>query len=171
MRDLLLKIRAQTNTAMLFVTHDQGEALEISDTISLILEGRLKQTGKPGELFYTPADEAVARFFGCTNIIPGSISDGEFTSSMLSFSVQEQNSRDALAIIRPEQIQLFTQAVPASIEAEVAGIRFEGSISQLKFNISGHVITVATFSNSYSMGQRLWLHFPPDQMHTINNDK
>ena len=62
MRELIQAVQEQTGTTMLFVTHDQSEALAISDRVCLLLDGRLRQAGKPEELFYFPADPEVAMF-------------------------------------------------------------------------------------------------------------
>lgn len=71
MRELIQDIQAETRITTLFVTHDQAEALMISHRVGLLLDGRLRQVGKPRDLFYRPADPEVARFFWWLQFYPG----------------------------------------------------------------------------------------------------
>ena len=73
MRELIQTIQAETRMTMLFVTHDQSEALMLSHRVALLLDGRLRQVGTPRQLFHHPADPEVARFFGGKNFFQGRI--------------------------------------------------------------------------------------------------
>jgi putative spermidine/putrescine transport system ATP-binding protein len=66
----LRAIRRETGVTVLYVTHDQEEALALSDRIAIIREGRLLQAGTPGELYENPRDTFVARFLGECNLLP-----------------------------------------------------------------------------------------------------
>jgi putative spermidine/putrescine transport system ATP-binding protein len=66
----LRSIRRQTGVTVLYVTHDQEEALALSDRVAIIREGRLLQEGTPGELYENPRDTFVARFLGECNLLP-----------------------------------------------------------------------------------------------------
>jgi ABC-type Fe3+/spermidine/putrescine transport system ATPase subunit len=108
MRELIKDNQAETRITTLFVTHDQAEALMISHRVCLLLNGRLRQTGKPRELFYLPADPEVARFFGGCNFIQGRVKDSVFRSQFGNFPAPEVNGNGHLrtATIRPEDILL-----------------------------------------------------------------
>ena len=77
-RELIQDIQAATGITMLFVTHDQAEALMISHRVCLLLGGRLRQVGSPRDLFCRPADPEVARFFGGDNFFKGRLKNGLF---------------------------------------------------------------------------------------------
>ena len=80
MRALVKDLHTETGTTTVFVTHDQAEAVEIADTILLMLGGRAAGYGPP-EMFYTaPPSLAAARFFGAGNEIPGTVRGGRFTA-------------------------------------------------------------------------------------------
>ncbi len=69
MRVELKRIQQQLGITTIFVTHDQSEALAMSDTIVVMSEGRVEQVGAPDEVYNTPSSEFVARFLGASNVI------------------------------------------------------------------------------------------------------
>lgn len=70
MRVELKNIQARIGVTSVFVTHDQSEALALSDTIVVMSDGRVEQVGAPEEVYNTPASEFVAQFLGASNILP-----------------------------------------------------------------------------------------------------
>jgi spermidine/putrescine transport system ATP-binding protein len=71
MQVFLKSIQTEIRTTFLFVTHDQEEAIAMADRICVMNNGRIQQIGSPHEVYYRPASEFVARFFGENNLIPG----------------------------------------------------------------------------------------------------
>ena len=108
MRELILEIQTKTRVTTLFVTHDQSEALMMSHRVTLLLGGRLRQTGRPRDLFYRPLDPEVARFFGGTNFFEGRFKDGRFHTDFGSFQLSQTtaNGHALTATIRPEDIRI-----------------------------------------------------------------
>jgi ABC-type Fe3+/spermidine/putrescine transport system ATPase subunit len=76
MRALIRRIQRELGITTLYVTHDQEEALAISDTIAVMDRGRVLQTGTPGELYRRPAGRFVAEFLGSMNVVPGRVVAG-----------------------------------------------------------------------------------------------
>ncbi len=74
MRNLIINLQRQSGTTTVMVTHDQHEALHISDRIALMFDGRLGQFDRPTALFERPSDIATAKFFGCQNFLECRIS-------------------------------------------------------------------------------------------------
>jgi ABC-type Fe3+/spermidine/putrescine transport system ATPase subunit len=169
MRQLIRGVQAKTGTTMLFVTHDQSEAFAISDRICLLLDGSLRQTGTPTELFYQPADIDVARFFGCTNFMHGTIRNGLFESKLGSCPTSLGDCPKATAIIRPEDIVLSCQKIDNSRDNTTAGrireLQFEGSTSRLHVDSGGTIFTVVCLRADFLPEQTVWLHFPPERLH------
>ena len=135
MRELIRSVQAQTGTTMLFVTHDQSEAFAISDRICVLLDGSLRQTGTPTELFYQPADPDVARFFGCANFISGRIRDGLFEGGFVRCATSLGDSPEAIAVIRPEDVVLSSGWMENGAVGKVVQIQFEGSITRLTIEV------------------------------------
>ena len=171
MRELICTIQAQTGTTMLFVTHDQSEALAISDRICLLLGGRLRQTGTPTELFYHPADADVARFFGCTNLLAGQIESGIFDSGMVRCATSLGDSPEALAVIRPEDIILGPDEIPAGLAGKVVQIQFEGPTTRVTIEAGQNTFTALSSRPDFSKDQTVWLQFPADRLHILPGAK
>ncbi|WP_163337173.1 ABC transporter ATP-binding protein [Desulfopila sp. IMCC35008] len=165
MRELIINVQEQTGTTMLFVTHDQGEALAISHRICLLLNGTLRQTGTPSELFYHPSDQDVARFFGSTNILRGAIKNGIFACHNISLPTHIKDTGDAKATIRPEDICTHDEPGTNTIGAEIISTRFEGSTTALEVQTPTSHFTVRCFRTGYRTGQLIHLSFPTNKIH------
>lgn len=165
MRELISSVQAQTGTTMLFVTHDQSEAFAISDRICVLLDGSLRQTGTPAELFYQPADPDVACFFGCTNFIDGTINNNTFTGSLVSCPTSLGDAPAAMAAIRPEDIVLSAARMEGGTIGKITQIRFEGSITRLTVEAAGQTFTAHALRPDFRTAQTVWLHFPPERLH------
>jgi len=133
----LKELHRQLSTTIVFVTHDQGEALTMSDRVAVLDKGRLVQLAPPRVLYDTPVNAFVARFVGDANFIEAVVSthDGEFaelTSStgnaLLAISDRRlSKGQRVLAMVRPEAIELspVTAAHPASSAGAVRRLRAE----------------------------------------------
>jgi ABC-type sugar transport system ATPase subunit len=165
MRELIANVQSQTGTTMLFVTHDQSEAFAISDRICVLLNGRLRQTGTPRQLFYKPADPDVARFFGCTNFIKGTIHNGVFQSHFGNCATSLADSSEAIAVIRPENIGLSSAEIVNGVAGRVTQVQFEGSTTRLTIATENETFTSLSLRPDFSLKQPVWLHFPPERLH------
>jgi len=165
MRELIQDIQAETRITTLFVTHDQAEALMISHRVCLLLNGRLRQTGKPRELFYLPADPEVARFFGGCNFIQGRVKDGVFRSEFGNVPAPQANGNGHLrtATIRPEDILLSPNA-KYDLHGKIAKTNFEGSATRIWVNCMDNRFVVLTSDNDFRPGQSVHLHLPPEKI-------
>ena len=165
MRELIQDIQADTRITTLFVTHDQAEALMISHRVCLLLNGRLRQTGKPRELFYLPDDPEVARFFGGCNFIQGRVKGGVFRSEFGNAPAPQANGNGHLrtATIRPEDILLSFDA-NYDLHGKIAKTNFEGSATRIWVNCRENRFVVLTSDNDYKPGQSVRIHLPPDKI-------
>jgi ABC-type Fe3+/spermidine/putrescine transport system ATPase subunit len=165
MRELIQDIQAETRITTLFVTHDQAEALMISHRVCLLLNGRLRQTGNPRELFYLPADPEVARFFGGCNFIQGRVKDGVFRSEFANVPAPGANGNGHLrtATIRPEDILLSPDA-KYDLHGKIVKTNFEGSATRIWINCRENRFVVLTSDNDYTPGQSVRIHLPPDKI-------
>ncbi len=122
----LKRIQETLGITFVYVTHDQDEALTMSDRVAVMHGGKVEQCGEPRVLYEEPTTSFVANFLGASNLIParcegGALSVGDFTLRA------ECNGRtgDALAMIRPERVRLEPQGaagenrVPGMVEAVV----------------------------------------------------
>lgn len=101
----LRRLQQELGVTVVFVTHDQEEALTLSDRIAVFNEGRIEQVGTPEALYEQPETLFVARFIGESNALTGEVAGGEFRSLGGVHLPTEIPSGPAVAIVRPERIR------------------------------------------------------------------
>jgi ABC-type Fe3+/spermidine/putrescine transport system ATPase subunit len=125
-QEIRLELRAlqqRLEQAVLFVTHDQEEALSISDRIAVLNAGRVEQVGSPSEVFERPRTVFVADFMGVENIFPGAVVDGRYrTADGLELPVPSAGPADHVGI-RPSAVRLAPAGEPSPTQhkAQVTG--------------------------------------------------
>jgi spermidine/putrescine transport system ATP-binding protein len=132
----LQNLQRNVGITFILVTHDQEEALSMSDTIGIMREGRIVQFGTPQELYDAPVDRYVADFVGESNFIPGAVIEATAKDAVLQtphgliisapFSTLGRHpgkGETGIATIRPEVIELWrpTDAVPADTQLMESG--------------------------------------------------
>ncbi|HMS95736.1 MAG TPA: ABC transporter ATP-binding protein [Tabrizicola sp.] len=111
MRSELKALQRETGIAFVFVTHDQDEALAMSDRIAVLQGGRIQQVGRPEEIYETPANRFVADFIGGANLIPARIGTGGAEAVGLGVIPAGGDPGAAVTLaIRPERIGLVAEA-------------------------------------------------------------
>ena len=165
MRELIQDIQAQTRITTLFVTHDQAEALMMSQRVCLLLNGRIRQVGNPQELFYRPADPEVARFFGGCNFFEGQLKNGVYYSPFATVAAPElaDNGQRLNATIRPEDILISvkgTQGLPGRVQKA----SFEGGTTRIWVQCQNRVFVVLAPRTDLCAGQNVRLHLPKDKI-------
>jgi spermidine/putrescine transport system ATP-binding protein len=135
MQLFLKRIQRQIETTFVFVTHDQDEAITMSDRIVVMNQGRIEQQGTPKDLYYRPATRFVAGFFGDNNLIPGRLfADApsvETALGALLYGFAAPGLRpgtEVLLSIRPE---MLLPARDGKIAAEVEEVVFGGASTRL----------------------------------------
>jgi putative spermidine/putrescine transport system ATP-binding protein len=135
MRVELRAIQRRIGTTMVFVTHDQEEALALSDRIAVLNGGRIEQLGTPDEVYRRPATRFVAQFIGAANVLEGAVSDGrlDVDGILLEAGPLPLRTGDrAVVAIRPERIRLGTPG-PVVTGPVVAGPGVSGTVGYRSF--------------------------------------
>jgi ABC-type Fe3+/spermidine/putrescine transport system ATPase subunit len=168
MRDLIQTIQAETRMTMLFVTHDQSEALTISHRVALLLDGRLRQLGTPRQLFHQPVDREVAQFFGGKNFFRGRVQEGLFISDLGVFPVGPQagNGHQRTATVRPEDIRIVPRggASGQGLIGRVVKVNFEGSATRLVVACEAGELMVLTPHDRFAPGEEVVLTLRPEKI-------
>ncbi len=170
MRALLRQLHDDSDITTVFVTHDQAEAVEVADTIALMLAGTLAGHGTP-ESFYTRPDTlAAARFFGVRNEIGGRVSDGRFIATNSTIHVDTDipgvSDGDAILVIRPEAIHLGgTRSVPGTQTlGRVVAARFAGTHLVVDVEIGNQQLRVhhPAAGRPVTIGENIGVELPPE---------
>ena len=127
LQEEIRRLHRDLGTTVLFVTHDQGEALALSDRIALMNSGRICQLDTPGALYDRPASRFVADFIGRTNIVPAgneghapAVGLGSVPAGVVAWS------------LRPEKIHRAPVAGDLTFDATVQDIAFKGSSMEMR---------------------------------------
>jgi putative spermidine/putrescine transport system ATP-binding protein len=131
----LKELQRELGITFIFVTHDQEEALTLSDRIAIFNNGKIEQIGSPRELYEKPATEFVARFVGTANVFEGAAAKELFGTA-------------SKVMIRPEQVQLGAKGS----EAKIVETIYLGSTLRFILDLNGHQI-IAEVSASDDQAQ------------------
>lgn len=142
LRDEIRRIQLRLGITTVFVTHDQEEALAVSDRIAVMNAGRIEQIGSPEELYTTPATAEVAAFVGLSSVVSG-VADGEHVAVWgQRLPLQTPADGPVDVYLRPENVR-FTSAEDAATDALVEESTFLGSMRRtLVRTESGELVRV-----------------------------
>ena len=146
LRDEIRRIQTELQTTTLFVTHDQDEALAISDRIGVMSNGRLEQLGTPEDVYLRPASPFVARFVGSINELPNSNGAGKI-------------------LVRPEDINISLDENQLSMRGTVTRVIFQGAVTIIsaRVDVVDQLVHVHAASGSIQtqIGDRVSLAVTP----------
>jgi len=165
MQGELKSLQRELGITFLFVTHDQDEAMALSDRIALLKDGGLEQVASPREIYARPATSYTASFIGQTNLLRAEIVDGVARCGSLCWNATPSNGA-ALFSLRPESIHLSPDgAVPAGAVRFRAVVRqqiFSGSSEHLELDLSGQSLRVRIPARGPLSGEQEFWFSPAD---------
>ena len=165
MQGELKSLQRELGITFLFVTHDQDEAMALSDRIALLRDGALEQVASPREIYAHPATAYTAQFIGQTNLLRAEVRGGIATCGNLRWPT---NAPDGAAFfsLRPEAIQLASEASPAPnalrFRATINQQIFSGSVEQLEVDCAGQPLRVRIPARGVLTGEHEFLFAPAD---------
>ncbi|TYL72254.1 ABC transporter ATP-binding protein [Bradyrhizobium cytisi] len=144
MREELREVVRSVNVTTLFVTHDQEEALAMSDRIVVMNAGQVEQIGTPGEIYESPETPFVAKFIGWCSLLKGTVGpDGSFTSAAGLRLDGNWSAGSATAVIRPEHVRLSTDdASGPSYQGRVLQAHYYGGATRIVLDLNGEQLTM-----------------------------
>jgi iron(III) transport system ATP-binding protein len=181
MRAEVATLQREIGVTTLYVTHDQDEALSMSNRIAVMSEGRIVQEGNPREIYQRPATRFVADFVGTTNFLEGSVVrcseegvtvDTEVGQLVAAPVVASWKAGDALLVaIRPEGMRLHLDGPPPApnvVAAEVNRVMFVGDSLDCHLHVGTRRWNTRLDPHSNPQpGDRVWLELPRDGLALI----
>jgi putative spermidine/putrescine transport system ATP-binding protein len=145
LRHEIRSIQRQLGITTVYVTHDQEEALSLSDRVVVMSEGRMEQVGTPFEIYNFPTTAFVASFVGTLNVLPGVVvnaSAGELTVAgqpvKLVATFEGTSGREVKVALRPEMVSLGQGATGENhLTGKVTDVSFLGSIVRIRVGLAG----------------------------------
>ena len=182
MRDELRELQRRLGTTTVFVTHDQTEALALSDRIAVLSQGRIEQVGTPQEIYLQPASRFVAQFVGLSNLMDGTVTSrgnggtGFVTASgLLLFSASSALvAGSASILVRPERLQIAARELPGDapnvFQARVEQATYLGEDAQFKLLVDGREVMTASCKSGPDLpgaGATVPVHIEPRDVFVI----
>ena len=171
MQNELKKIQQAIGITFIFVTHDQEEALSMSDTVVVMDKGEIQQIGSPIDIYNEPKNAFVADFIGESNILDGTMIE----DYLVEVAGQRFKSLDrgfgkmapVDVVIRPEDIDIVpTGSAAAHINGVVTSVTFKGVHYEIIVDVDGFKWMIQT-TDSANVGDKIGLALTPDDIHVM----
>ena len=182
----LKRIQREVGITFLFVTHDQGEALTMSDRVAVMSQGVVEQIGTPEDIYDRPASLFVAGFIGSANLLPGTAAgrDGEATVVRLNSGALIRASGgcgvpsqgDPFSVmLRPERLRPTMDAPPDGhgLRATVVDLIFQGATARLQLELEDGTELVTSVESHAQLpflrpGEQIWVTWEPDSAYLVS---
>jgi putative spermidine/putrescine transport system ATP-binding protein len=173
LRAEIRRIQSELGITTVYVTHDQEEALSISDRVAVMRDGTIEQIGTPEDIYRNPSSRFLASFIGTANQFSGNaIDDQTVQGAHFKFHVpvpEKLVGKSVVVLVRPENIKVFqkTEQIPDGynlIDGDVQTITFMGAVTRLTLNVYGDKVVCDVPANSYHFehNQSVHLAVSPD---------
>ena len=169
----LKKIQKATGITFVFVTHDQEEALSMSDTVVVMSEGRIQQIGTPVDIYNEPENAFVADFIGESNILDGvMLSDYKVAFSGHIFDCVDSGfgKREAVdVVVRPEDVDIVAED-KGMLKGVVTSVTFLGVHYEIIVDINGFKWMIQT-TDFVDVDEHIGLYIEPDAIHIMKKSE
>ena len=172
-REEIRDLQQRLNLTVVYVTHDQEEALAVSDQIIVMDHGKISQIGKPRDLYEHPENLFVANFIGDSNILPCEVTEhnkDEKVVNLGSLKITKKGitvaNGKASALIRPEYIELHTDKTENSLTGTIDKATYIGSKIEyfVETELGSVFVVINTQHQEFDVGQSVFVHFPEDKL-------
>jgi iron(III) transport system ATP-binding protein len=173
MRQAIRNIQKEVGITTVYVTHDQEEAMAISDRIAVMKLGEIQQIGKPQDIYHRPYNEFVASFIGRTNIVLGECDKDEITLLGHKIKVGNVNYKGTVKVsIRPEEFMLTedTNGIPAVIKDTIFLGLNTHFYMELPNKQTVEIIKESIINNKNETGKTVYLTINTDKVNVFTED-
>jgi ABC-type Fe3+/spermidine/putrescine transport system ATPase subunit len=180
LRTVIKRLQKELGITMIYVTHDQEEALSMADRVAIMKGGEIRQIGAPWDIYKNPNSSFVAGFVGTSNFMTGTIDSSTAKIDGYGFKInglENIKQRTVYPVIRPEKIELISDQTYMDqleesniVDTTAEVITFLGAVVQITFILDGTEMHVDITENEFARlelkrGDKIRLYFPPDKFH------
>ena len=177
MRTEIRRIQQEAGITAIYVTHDQSEAMALSDKIIIMEKGVVAQIGTPQEIYYHPASEFVADFIGEANFLKGKRSDKKGDSGVVTVEghavpvvgvADQADGKECTLVLRPESAILADSGV---LPCKVIVSCFMGSYQNYHVMVGDTLVKITDYNprnkKIYAVGDTAWVAFEKENVHVL----
>ena len=178
LREEIRRVQSRLGITTIYVTHDQEEALSISDRVAVLSHGRIEQIGPPGEIYDEPATPFVAEFVGTMNRLEGTVEDDgivAYGDKRLAIAAAGGCARGerVLVLVRPETVDLHPVGGDGAgvLTGDIISHTFLGASMRLKIDAGGGELTAdvpASRADAYPVGMTVEARFPGETARVLS---
>ncbi len=175
MQTELKAIQKRLGITFVYVTHDQEEALSMSDTVVVMDKGKIQQIGSPEDIYNEPVNAFVADFIGESNIVDAIM----LKDYLVSFGGVKFKCLDAgfgentfvEAVVRPEDIKIVNPGADASLTGKITSVTFKGVHFEILVDVDGFIWMIQTTEENHRVGETIGMYIEPDAIHIMNRSE
>ena len=171
----LKNIQQELGITFIYVTHDQEEALSMSDTVVVIDKGKIQQIGSPESIYNEPLNAFVADFIGESNIVDAiMLEDYKVTFGGVKFECLDkgfEKNEFVEAVVRPEDIEIVPVGSKASLKGTITGVTFKGVHFEILVDVSGFIWMIQTTREGLNVGDEIGMYIEPDAIHIMKRSE
>ena len=177
MRNEIRRIQQQAGITAVYVTHDQSEAMALSDNIIIMKKGLIDQVGDPHTVYYHPVDEFVADFIGESNFLRGALAKKDGDAGLASIEGHEvevasvghlSEGDPCVLVLRPEAATLADEGC---LPCRVTLSRFMGNYQNYQVMVGDTLVKITDFNPKnhkiYEVGDEAFVKFGPEDVHVL----
>ena len=170
LRAEIRRIQQDLGITTVYVTHDQEEALSISDRIVVMSGGKMEQVGTPFEIYNFPTTAFTASFVGQLNLLPVTMADtGTCTLNGQKLKIGQPTQiaygKQARLALRPEELHIGKAEGSNELNGTVESVTFLGSIVRVRVDLGGSLVSIDLFNERTltlpKVGEQVAVNFPP----------
>lgn len=172
LRHEIRRIQRQLGITTIYVTHDQEEALSLSDRIVVMSQGKIEQVGTPAQIYNFPKTEFTAQFVGQINLLPVEVVNPNLGVVKIGQQIIQAgqfgglNGKVVKLAVRPEELNPGYIEGANNLKGNVDAITYLGSIVRIRVEIEGHLVSLDVFNERKlvipNVGDQFQVTFPVD---------
>lgn len=171
----LKNIQQELGITFIYVTHDQEEALSMSDRVVVMDKGKIQQIGTPEDIYNEPVNAFVADFIGESNIVDAimledySVTFGGVRFKCLDYGFEKNEFVEA--VVRPEDIKIVEPGAKAALTGTITSVTFKGVHFEILVNVGGFIWMIQTTQENLKEGQTIGMYIEPDAIHIMKRSE